>query len=545
MPSDNSSSSKNNFLVQGSILAAASILVRVIGLLYRIPMTRIIGNEGMGYYENAFEVYNLCFIISSYAMPTAVSKLIAQRSTKKQYRNSIHLFVTALAIAILLGGSLAVAVYFGAAFISSSILGNPNTQIPLRVLAPTILISAVLGVFRGFFQGKGTMVPTALSQLLEQIVNAFVSVFASLYLVRTHSASEQIAAFGAAGGTAGTGIGAFFGLVLLVFIFVVNMPVFRRQMRRDQTEHEEGIADLILILIYTIVPVMLSQVLVRSNGIIAIALFNHILAGKGMSEEAYNSLYGIYSAKYLVLTNIVIGITSAITMAMIPAIVSAHAIGSMTEVRRKISLAVKFNLIIAMPSCVGLMILGGPIIRVLFGDTDPMIALVMLVGSISVVLYTMSILFNTIIQSIHHMRIPVINSAIAILLDIPVLWILLKFTDLNVFALVIGNLVMPVVVIILDSIVLYKDLAIRIDLKKSVLTPALASLIMGVLVYVVYFLTSKLPYGYLIGTILGVLIGVLSFFAAELLLKGITEDELYSFPKGSLIIQIAKKMHLL
>lgn len=539
-----SSSKKNNFIVQGMILAVTSILVRVIGLIYRIPMTRILGNEGIGYYDYAFEVYNMAFIISSYGMPLAVSKLVADRSAKKQYKNAFRSFLCALALAGTLGGVLSLAVYFGAGVISTVVFANPSVQIPLRVLAPTIFICAVLGVIRGFFQGKHTMVPTAISQLIEQIVNGIVSVAASYYLMREHSASPEIAAYGAAGGVLGTGMGAFFGLLFVIFIFVINMPVIKRQMRKDTSE-AEPMRDMFLLLLYTIVPITLSQILIRSNGLIAASMFSHVMSGKGFTKEAYTSLYGVYSSKYLLLTNIVIGITSAITTAMAPAIVSAHAVGSTMEVRQKISLAMKFNLIIAFPAAVGLSILGGPVLTLLFNDSTPLAAGIMLAGSSSVVLYTVSILLNTIIQSVHKMMLPVVHSGIAIVIDVIALFLLLKFTNMGVYALVIGNLILPVVVIILNWIVLKRDLSLRLDWMKSVIIPALSAMIMGILVLLAYKGLMAATSSNTIATVLSILAGVVVFFLCLVLFKGISEDELYQVPKGQLLIRIFKKLHII
>lgn len=535
---------KSNFLVQGSILAVTSILVRVIGLAYRIPMTRILGDEGIGYYDYAFEVYNMAFIISSYGMPLAVSKLVADRSARREYKNAFRTFACALTLAVVMGGALSLAVYFGAGYISTAFFANSSVQIPLRVLAPTILICSVLGVFRGLFQGKNTMVPTAISQLVEQIVNGIVSVAAAYYLVRAHSASEEIAAYGAAGGVLGTGAGAFAGLLFVIFIFVVNFPVLKRQMRRDRTPDTEGLKDVFLLLLYTMIPVTLSQVLIRSNGLIAASMFSHIMSGKGVTKEAYTSLYGVYSSKYLVLSNIVIGVTSAITTAMVPAIVSAHAIGSVTEVRQKISAAVKFNLIIAFPSAVGLGLLGGPILRLLFNDSSELAAGIILAGSSSVVLYTISILFNTIIQSIHKMMIPVLHSGLAILVDVVVLAILLNFTNLGVYALVIGNLVLPIVVIVLNWVVLRRDLALRIDWLKSVVLPAVAALAMGIAILFIYRGLSLLASNTL-ATIGTILLGAIIFFICLVLSKAVGEDELYTIPKGAILIRVLKKLHLM
>lgn len=540
-----SSNTKSNFLVQGSILAFTSILVRVIGLIYRIPMTNILGDEGIGYYDYAFEVYNMAFIISSYGMPMAVSKLVAARSAKREYRNAFRSFLCALTLAALLGGALSLFVYFGAGFLATLLFANPSVQIPLRILAPTIFICAVMGVMRGFFQGKGTMIPTAISQLVEQIFNGIVSVVAAYYLMRNHSASAEIAAWGASGGVLGTGVGAFFGLLVILFVFVVNMPVIRRQLKGDRQTKQESIRDVFLLLFYTIVPITLSQILIRSNGLIAAGMYSHIMIGKGYTKEASTGMYGVYSSKYLLLSNIVIGITSAITTAMVPAVVSAHAIGSTREVRQKISAALKFNLIIAFPSMVGLGILGGPILQLLFNDSSKLAAGIMLSGSSAVVLYTVSILLNTVIQSIHKMRIPVIHSAIAIVLDILVLFLLLQFTEMGVYALVIGNLLLPVVVIILDWIILRRDLNLSIDWAKAVVLPLISSLIMGVLVFLAYRGLMTLLHSNAIATILSILAGVIVFFAALILLRGVTEDELYHMPKGGLIVKLLKKIRLM
>jgi len=534
----------DNFLIQGSILAVTSILVRIIGLVYRVPMARILGNEGIGYYGYAFEIYNFCFIISSYGMPMAVSKLVSERTAKKEYTNSLKLLFGALTVAIVSGGLLSAGVYFGAGYISTHLFANPAIQIPLRALAPTVIVSAVLGVVRGFFQGKGTMVPTALSQFFEQIVNGIVSVWAAFEFAKAHSASVNIAAYGAAGGVTGTFIGALFGLLFISFLLFVNIPVLKRQRRKDRGE-PEAMPKLIKIILATSVPVMLSQILVRSNGIISMTLFNNILNLKGVAKETYTSLYGIYEGKFLLLCNIVMGITSAITTASIPSLVRGNVLSTRNEVGRKVRMALKFNLIIAIPSTVGLGLLGGPIIRLLFGDTDPIIGQIMLVGSFTITLYTVSILFCTIIQSIYSMMIPVILNLIAMLIDIIFTYLLLMYTDLSVFALILGGMLMPVIVIALSWLIIRIQLRIRIEIFKTFIVPMIASLIMGVAVYFSYNLVLNLTKRYYLGLAVALPIGVFVFFVFELLLKGVNKRELRNFPKGHSLIRLARKMHLM
>ena len=161
-------SSKNkgtNFLAQGTILAAAAMITKVVGLAYRIPLTNIMGSEGNGYYGVVFQVYSLALMLTSYSLPMAVSKLVSARVSTGQYKNAYRVFKGAMSFGIVSGGIVTAIVFFGAGFISEHILKMGMSVYALRVLAPCILIVAILGVLRGFFQGYGTMIPTAVSQV--------------------------------------------------------------------------------------------------------------------------------------------------------------------------------------------------------------------------------------------------------------------------------------------------------------------------------------------------------------------------------------------
>ena len=176
-------SKSSNFIVQGGILAVAGIISRIIGLLYRIPLQKTIGDSGMGYYSAAFQIYSIMLIISSYSLPVAVSKLMAARLARGQYKNAGKLFQVSLLFACITGGATMLIVLFGADVMACNIMSLPRSAIALRVLAPTLLVVALMGVMRGYFQGTGTMLPTANSQLVEQIVNAIVSVGAAVFLL--------------------------------------------------------------------------------------------------------------------------------------------------------------------------------------------------------------------------------------------------------------------------------------------------------------------------------------------------------------------------
>ena len=211
----------SNALVQGSILAVASIISRIIGLIYRIPMQRILGDIGIGYYSTAFEIYNVMLIISSYSLPLAVSKMVSAQMAKKRRTATYQILKCALLFATISGTTVALILFFGGNFFATTLLNTPYSIFALRVLAPGLLVVAVLGVIRGFFQGLGTMMPSAVSQIIEQIVNAIVSVWAAYVLYRTGTRIGAVlgdkehyaAAYGAAGGTLGTVLGSVAALL--------------------------------------------------------------------------------------------------------------------------------------------------------------------------------------------------------------------------------------------------------------------------------------------------------------------------------------------
>ncbi len=542
MSSTNSRS--NRFIVQGSILAISSILVRVIGLLYRIPMINIIGNEGNGIYGYAFNIYNLALILSSYSLPIAVSKLIAARNIKKQYRKSYRILIAALLFAFVIGLTFSCLLYFGSDFIATVIYKVPEIAYPLKVLAPTIFVFSLMGVFRGFFQGKNTMIPTAISQVLEQIMNAIVSILAAYLFMKAHDAASDVAAYGAAGGTLGTLIGALTGLIFLTFTFAMYYPGFKRRVYKDRTGKVEGYGTIYFMLFMTIVPVILSQGVYQLNNSVDDIIFKQILTNKGVASQQ-STIWSGYYQKYVLLTNVPISISAALGTAVIPGIVSAISVGNHQGVRRSVHTAIKFNMLIAIPSAIGLSVLGAPIFSLLFGECTEIEKNLMLFGSIGILFFALSTMTNSILQAINLMRMPVIHSAIALVIHVGILAFLLQFTDLGVYGLMISNVTFPIVICILNWYQIGRNLDYRQEIFRTFVMPLLSAGVMGGVAYLGYKISVAVLHSNAIATILALLVAVPTYFACLILFKGVTEKELVAMPKGTLLVRVAKKLHLL
>ena len=257
-------SSGNNFVLQGSLLAVAGILVRLIGMVYRIPLSAIISDEGNGYYTSAFSIYTLLLILSSYSMPTAISKLISQNLAAKRFKNTERVLRVSFIYASIMGAVMAFVLFFGADAIAGA-LKKPFAAYALRALAPTVWIMAYLGLLRGYFQGMGNMIPTAISQILEQIANAVFSVLMAYLLFAKgkeanllYNNTEHSYAFGAMGGAIGTGVGAFIALLFFMMLYSYQRPRLRKRAKKDSSM-VESYERSALLLFSTMVPILISS----------------------------------------------------------------------------------------------------------------------------------------------------------------------------------------------------------------------------------------------------------------------------------------------
>lgn len=535
-------SKKNNYLVQGSILAVSSILSRFIGMLYRVPLTNIVGDTGMGYYSSAYELYNLALILSSYSIPTAVSKLVSSMESKKEYRNAHKVFLCALKVTAVVGFLMSVFVYAFAGVWASLVKSAP-VAIPLRVLAPTIFVFAVMGVFRGYFQGKHTMIPTAFSQLIEQVVNAFVSVFAAYRLMQLHNASVDMEAYGAAGGTLGSLVGALAGFFCLLFVYAINRRYIRRKLRKDRTGGGRSTIGILRMLLLTVIPIILSQTIYQLSGTVDNTVFGQIMDGR---EADASFLWGIYSNKYRMLTNLPVAVATALGASIVPALANTFAVGDDDGVREKIASSVKFNMLIAIPAAAGMGVLAEPIIRLLFPSTEiELSAKLLQFGAAAIVFFAYSTITNGILQGIDRMRLPVIHAAVSLLLHVVLLIVLLGGFSLGAYGLVIGNVTYALGVCVLNWIAIGKHAGYHQEIRTTFLMPLLSSAIMGAVAYITYHgVYSVLPKN-TTALLVAMGVAVLCYGCLLIVTKTVSEEELLGFPKGSSLVRVLRKLHLL
>lgn len=538
-------SGSGNFLVQGSILAAAGIIVRFIGLLYKIPMTRALGDEGIGYYNTAYEIYNIGLILSSYSLPLAISKLIAARRVKGRNQDVARVFRSGLIFGLIAGGLMTLFLLLEADWITANIFNSPSSALPLKVMAPTIFVFSIMGVIRGYFQGHGNMIPTSISQIIEQIVNAVVSIAASFTFMRWFADRENPASYGAAGGTLGTLSGALAAFLFLTFLMLCYRRHNEARLRRPQAAPTEPWKNVWLALFFTLTPIILSQFVYQLSGSVDNSMFGLLMGEKGLSEKERLGLLGIYGGKYRLLSNVPVAIASSLGTSMIPSIVHSRTQKKTSEVKYKIRLTIKFNMLIAIPCAAGMGVLAGPIMQLIFRDSRELTANLMHIGALAVVFFSLSTVTNSVLQGIDLMRKSVTHSAISLAIHAVLVYIMLKYLNLGVYGLVIGNVTFALVVCVLNWFAIGRALRYRQEIRTTFLLPLAASAVMGTAAFAIYTGIHTVTDSNTLSLLVTVPIAMVIYGVLIILLKAVTEDELPDMPFGRKLLVLCRKLHLM
>ena len=543
--------------MQAGILAATGIIVRIIGLLYRSPLTAIIGDEGNGYYGYAYNCYMIALLISSYSIPSAVSKIISGKLAVGQYIYAQRTFRAAMYYVAVIGGIISlVLMIFARSFVT-----DPNAVPVLRIFAPTVFLFGVLGVLRGYFQAHKTMVQTSISQILEQIGNALISILMALILRSTVSlpeveTEEAMAAYqtsravrGAMGSALGTGAGVLIALVFMVMLYMANRPYVHDRVFLDM--HAPAPMTVVMKrLVSYVTPFLLSTLVYNMTTLLNQTIYTRVMIGaRGMEGSLVASEYGIFSGKAVLITNIPIAIAAAVSSAMIPEISAKYARKKRKAARSLAGEVIRMTMLIAIPSTVGLIALARPVTMLLFPQQASLAkaSYLLMALAVTVALYSFSTLTNAILQSAGKPWTPVINSLIAITLQAFLLWLLLYVTPLGIYAMVIALILHAVLTCLLNQMSISRYRLATINVRLYFFEPLEAAFVMGICCFVVYFLLQLLlglviPGAYfvnLISVLPAILTGVYAYAFVLLRTGTVTKEELRRFPRGETLYRIA------
>ena len=556
---DNAGQGKSQIFVQAGILAAASIVVRIIGLLYQSPLTAIIGDEGNGYYSLAYNIYTIVLLISSYSIPSAISKLMAEKLAMGEYRNAQRIFRAALWYVLAAGAAGSAVLYFGA-----GLLVGPGSVPVLRVFAPTIFLFGLLGALRGYFQAHSTMLQTSVSQIIEQIVNAAMSLLLAYALMRraAGAGSTTQAVYGASGSALGTGSGVLAALLFMLWVYSINRRGIRTRMERDTTGTEEPYRKILWEVICVVTPFVLSSFILNLTTSLNQTIYTKILmAGRGMDEIGITVHYGIFSRKATVITNIPISIATATSAAVIPSISGSFARGDGEETLHRARQAVMMTALVAIPCTVALIFLAKPVTMILFPQMDSLneASALLALLAVTVFFYSISTITNAVLQATKHMNLPLVSAVAALAVQTAVLVLLLVRTNMGTYALVAASVIYSVMIFAANELFLRKYMGPGANLGKRYAGPVAAALLMGITSLAVYdavrFLFARALHFGVAGQAVRILYfanlaaflpafvtAVLVYAFALVKMRVLDEEMIRSMPKGNHLVRVLQRL---
>ena len=521
----------NSFLKGAAILSIAGILVKILGAIYRIPLTNIIKDSGMGYYQTAYPFYTLLLTLSTAGIPVAIAKLVSQNRAIGDYKSAYKVFKVAL-VGLIIGGILtSLFVAIGAKPIVDS-LGNSNAYYALVALVPALLFVPIMSAFRGFFQGSQNMVPTALSQVVEQLFRVIAGLsLASILLTRGTGLAAGGASFG---GSAG----AIAGFIAIVYIFFRKRKAIHIEVASSRIDRQYGTAQIVRDLIVIAIPITMGSSIAPIMDTIDAALVLQRLQTINYSEAMANELYGQLKGMAQTLINLPQVFSIAIAMSLVPSISDAFARNSKEDIRKLVSSGIRLTLIIGLPSAFGLFILSEPIISLLYysntAETIKSTGEILSYLSFGVIFLTLVQALTAILQGLGKPYVPVRNLFIGAIFKIILTYNLTAIPSVNIKGAAISTVIVYATAATLDFFAVVKYSKLKLNYRNIILKPLVSSVGMALVVKLIYEIFHSLIGGRLV-TLIAIGLGVIAYALFLLISGSITENDFELIPNGKKI----------
>lgn len=356
--------SENKFLTGVVILTLSNLLVKVAGLLFKVPMNYIVGDTGMGYYNSAYSIYTLFYMLSTSGLPVAISVMVSEKKAEGNIADAKKVFRLAAVIFAAVGLAVCAVMFFASSELSA-LIKSDKSALSVAVAAPTMFFICVSSAYRGYFQGCGNMLPTALSQLIEAMGKLIVGVAAALYAIRMGYEIHVVAAYAVAGLTLGSLCG-------MVYLMIAGFLRGDRDLISDVpfSSTKTEWRDIVRRFVKISVPVTLSASVMSLTNTLDTAMIQRILTESGMTGEQAASLYGNYTSLAVPMFNLPPVLVYPIAYSLVPVVAAASGSGNIASAREKISLSLKYAVIIALPCAMGLSALSDPILCLLYKDSS-------------------------------------------------------------------------------------------------------------------------------------------------------------------------------
>ncbi len=546
-----------SFEYGAAILVIATMLVKVIGAVFKIPLSSLIGTLGFGYFSSAYDLFLPIYSLAMAGLPIAISRMVAENVAKKRF-NDVKQTLRISRIAFLVTGAVGFVIMAIATVIFFKITGDGRTLPSILVIAPSILFCCVMSVYRGYYEGMRNMTPTAVSNIIEALGKLILGLgFAWAVIKLRGDLSPETASLAAAGAMLGITVGTALGALYLVIKFKRDNGLVSSEEYAASPEAISGKSTLKL-LVTIAIPIALGSLAQNVASLVDVTMVKGLIADDAEGVRAIyssligsdivtdadvaNFLYGVRGQAFT-LFNLVPTITSVMGVSALPVLATSWTNRDMGEVKKNMSSIVKLTSLIALPAGLGLAFLGGPVMNLIYGTQEAV-----LVGGPMLTVFGVAAIFSglampltNMLQAIGKQAVPVINIAVGAAIKIVVNFLLVGTPEINILGSAIGTLCCYLYIALANFICLVKYTKIMPRMLQSFLKPLVAALCCGVAALGV----STLLGGSKMSTVLAVLVAAVVYFVMLIVLRGIEKEDVLAFPKGEKISKILEKLHII
>lgn len=535
----------NQNLVKGAvILSLGAIISKVIGLVYRIPLNKIIGDLGNGMYGQVYSVYLVIVTLTASAIPSGLSKLIAEREAKGQHREAERVFKLTLKCCLICACVLALGTMIGADLISDIFFPQQNLGTCIRILVPTILVTTMVANLRGYFQGMGDMIPTAKSMVIEQIVHVIITVVLAYWFMH-YSLHAAIS-----GATLGTSMGALVAFLILLVSYFKLKKVRKPLIETQSHIKDESSTALLKEIAVMLIPLIISCSVFYVMGFIDTSMMANFLPasleklrGMGLIDrvpvpnaqdytmyDLATSLQGQYGYQYTTFVNIPVCMVVQLAAAVIPAVAVAHTKGDSQAVNDRIRDIFKLGMLISAPTCIAFFLFGVPLVDLaLLSNTGGEL---LSVGALSLVFITLAQLSAAVVQALGRPIRVTVHAVIACLIKIIVNYIFLHIPQLHIYGVVLGTTICYFLYATFNIVYLYKHFKVKIAWTSCIIKPSLCAVIMGVISFICYEAIYQMIGSMKMSMAITVVIAILVYVVTVIVSKTVTKEDLGQIPGG-------------
>ena len=532
--------SKDKFLKGALILTVAGIVVKIIGSVNRILLSRLLGGEGIGLYQMAYPIYLLAISISSAGIPVAISIMVSERIALKDYRGANRIFRISLAMLFVTGIFFTALLYYGAGWlIEQQLVRDPRAYYAIVALAPALFFVTLLSSYRGYFQGLQFMVPTGVSQIMEQLLRVVTMIGLAYWLL------PRGLEYAAAGASFGAGPGAIAALLVLIIYYWQH----RRKLKLQISEQAEDVVcdstfSIVKRIIRLALPVLMASIMVPIVENIDLFIVPVRLEAAGYTIEQATEQFGYLTGMAIPLIAMATIPTLSMAASLVPAISESFTLNDRSAIYQRTATAMRLTNLVVIPAFVGMGLLAEPISKMLYGTPQAGVSIAIL--SLGIVLLGWQQVTTGILQGLGHINIPLITMLAAAVVKIILNWVLTAIPELGIKGAAWATNADFLVAALLNMYFIHRYVGFRMDLKDTA-KAVVAAALMGVAVHFSYafILLHQTGKGSL-ATLAAILIGGLVYFFSLVLLGGVSAADLEKLPKvGPVLVKILQKLRLL